>query len=550
MDISSRDSVIVVATFCCVNNFVIFLVHVFPPEGRFNNKEADHMVYIIGVKTFESAVSVIVDIMTIIGVWGMDKRTTATRKQALGYRQRLIARLKEPKRALLLFIIWSVTTSPASVGTDMVYNYHTSGSMEMFIMNAVIRCSIEAAKFYVLYRFFRLYNRLGAADLPIVVEGATEATSPAVLALTATSGGSGTTGAEATESRTGAAHFRRRTPYGAGSVPRRRSIMGADTGSDDPNLRGQGSTAAAQRRPSNRADRRGSTSHLNDIVQDAGAVTDGAGGLKLDVEHKTSNDSPCKAAPVRPSSRKQSYEFGGDTSSTAGALGKKRALPERRSGRRLSIMSPTGQVANVLQPVPEAAPLPDSNVSMASSSPTSPSARTVLQNQQDGSPRHYQKKHRKTGEEEHVSQPLTAREDAPVLATAEAAERTAAAELPSALRRHGRGGHRHMTSTSPSPSSGSTQSVSPDKYAQATEGVTSEEESAMTTTTSTRREKSKSKGTSRRRSRSGDKSKTKHKSSKKQPHTSTKKSSPKMQSFTSSAESPVKSPADEFSNKQ
>ncbi|XP_065296321.1 uncharacterized protein [Dermacentor albipictus] len=146
MDISSRDSVIVVATFCCVNNFVIFLVHVFPPEGRFNNEDADHMVYIIGVKTFESAVSVIVDIMTIIGVWGMDKRTTTSRKQAHGYRQRLMARLKEPKRALLIFIIWSITTSPASVGTDMVYNYHTSGSMDMFIMNAVIRCSIEAAK--------------------------------------------------------------------------------------------------------------------------------------------------------------------------------------------------------------------------------------------------------------------------------------------------------------------------------------------------------------------------------------------------------------------
>ncbi|XP_075543840.1 uncharacterized protein LOC142578327 [Dermacentor variabilis] len=547
MDISSRDSVIVVATFSCVNNFVIFLVHVFPPEGRFNNKEADHMVYIIGVKTFESAVSVIVDIMTIIGVWDMDKRNTTTRKLAHGYRQRLIAHLKEPKRALLLFIIWSITTSPASVGTDMVYNYHTSGSVEMFIMNAVIRCSIEAAKFYVLYRFFRLYNRLGAEDLPIVVEGATEATSPAVLALTAISGGSGTTGAEPAESRTGSAHFRRRTPYGAGSVPMR-SIMGADTASEDPNLRGQGGTAEAQRRPSNRADRRGTTSHLNDIVQDAGAVTDG--GLKLDVEHKTSHDSPRKAAPVRPSSRKQSYEFGGDASGSAGALGGKLALPERRSGRRLSIMSPAVQVANVLQPVPEAAPLPDSNVSTASASPTSPSASSVLKNQQDGSPRHYQKKHRETGEEEHVPEPPTAREDAPVLATAEAAERTAAAERPSALRRHGRGGHRLMTSASPSASSGSTPSVSPDKSAQATEDVTSEDESAMTTTTSTRRERSKSKGTSRRRSRSGDKSKTKHKPSKKHPHTSTKKSSPKMLSLTSSAESSVKSPADEFSNKQ
>ncbi|KAL1430629.1 hypothetical protein MTO96_014823 [Rhipicephalus appendiculatus] len=162
MDISSRDSVIIVATFCCVNNFVIFLVHAFPPEGRFNNQEPGHMIYITGVKTFESAVSVIVDIMTIIGVWDMDKRTTTSRKQAYGYRQKLIAHLREPKRALLLFIVWSITTSPASVGTDMVYNYYSSGgNRDLFIMNAVIRCSIEAAKFYVLYRFYRLYNRLG-----------------------------------------------------------------------------------------------------------------------------------------------------------------------------------------------------------------------------------------------------------------------------------------------------------------------------------------------------------------------------------------------------
>ncbi|XP_049521886.1 uncharacterized protein LOC125944756 [Dermacentor silvarum] len=549
MDISSRDSVIVVATFCCVNNFVVFLVHVFPPEGTFNNREPGHMVYIIGVKTFESAVSVIVDIMTIIGVWDMDRRTTAPRKHAQGYRQKLIAHLKEPKRALLLFIIWSVTTAPASVGTDMVYNYHTSESREMFIMNAVIRCAIEAAKFYVLYRFYRLYNRLGAEQLPIVVEGATELTSPAVMALTAISGGSGTTGAEATESRTGAAHFRRRTPYGAGSVPRK-SIMATDAASEDQNLRGQGSTSVTQRRHSYRAERRGTTSNLNDIGQDASAVTDGGGGgPKQDVEHQASYESACKAAPVRHGSRKQSYEFGGGTPSPARALGGKRALPERRSGRRLSIMSPTGtaQVANALQPVPEAEPLAHGNVSTASSSPPSPSARSILRNQQDRSPRRYQKQHHKTGEEEHVPE---CREDASHLATAEAAERTAGAERPQALRRQGRGGHRRMTSASPSASTGSTPSASPDMSAPATEGMTPHEESTMTTTTMTRREKGKSKRTSRHRSRSGDKSKTKPNSSKKPPHTSSKKNSPKMLSFTSSAESPMRSSADEFPNKQ
>ncbi|KAH7969334.1 hypothetical protein HPB52_016761 [Rhipicephalus sanguineus] len=452
----------------------------------------------------------------------------------------------EPKRALLLFIVWSITTSPASVGTDMVYNYYSSGgNTDLFIMNAVIRCSIEAAKFYVLYRFYRLYNRLGAEERPIVVEGTAAGASPTVLAVTASGGGARTTAAEAKESRTGAAHFRRRTPYGAGPVPTK-SVMATDAASDDPSLHGhsatvvQGSTAlVAQHGLSYR--RRSTSSHPSDIGQDAAATTDG-GGLGQNVEYKPGNDLHLGADLGRAGSRKQSYEFGGssgsakasptnaasDTSSPVSSLSGK---PQRRPGRRLSIVSPTHtamHVANVLQPVPETAPLPDGNAAVAvvQSSPASASVRSILRNQQDGLPsRLYQNQHQKTGKEEHVTKPLAAREDVAVLMTAEG---VAAPERTLALQRQGR--------------RGSTPSYSPDRSAAAKEGVMSHEETSMTTTSPTttrRREDRKSKAASKGRSRSGERSKTRSKSSK---HLRT---SPRTSSLkkTSSPSSPEESTA-------
>ncbi|KAL3193237.1 hypothetical protein MRX96_017920 [Rhipicephalus microplus] len=475
----------------------------------------------------------------------MDKRTTASRKEAHGYRQRLIAHLKKPKRALLLFMVWSITSSPASVGTDMVYNYYTSGGKtDLFIMNAVIRCSIEVAKYYVLYRFYRLYNRLEAEEQPIIIEGTAKGASPTVLAVTASGG---TTGAEAKD-KAGAAHFRRRTPYGAGPMPTK-SIMATDAASVDPSLHRQ-SSPVVQGSASLAAwhglsyPSRSSSSHPSDIVQDAGPTIDG-GGLGRNVEYNAGYDSHFGADLARPGSRKQSYEFGtssgsakaspftaaSDSPSPVGAVSGKH---QRRPGRRLSIVTPTDtamHAANVLQPVPEAAPLPDGNTAVVSSSPATASVRSILRNQQNGLPSR-QSPYQKTAEEHDVTKSQAALEHVPDLATAEGA---ATPEWSSELRRKGR--------------SGSTLSSSPDKAAHTAEGIMSHEETSMTTRTTTKRMKDrKSSVASKRRSRSGDTSKMKHKSSK-HSHTASRESSLKKTSSPSTPEeSPVKSGTDEISH--
>lgn len=485
MDISSRDGVVIVAAFCSVHNFVIFLVHVFPPEGTFNSKEQGHMAYIKGVKTFESAFSLFVDIITIIGVWDMDKHITPTPKHKRDSRRRsMISRLKKPRRALLLFIIWYATTSPANLGPDMVYNYNTSGSIERFVLNSLIRLGIEAAKFYVLYRFGRVYWKLGAEQRPITVDGVTEG---------ATSVGSARAGADASDVKLGSAHFRRRIPYGAD--PLTSSIVTgipADASTNPP----RSGQHQAQGIPPAFIDWEGATlydpyclettasHHRRASRRTSGEASVAASDVDLDATYEShvirANRSPQKAQSERGWQPRRSTE----AAATGAATPRERPLPERKSGRRLSILAPTDAQRPGPQPVQERA-VPSTNDSPLLSG----SVRSILRHP-DASPR----RQRQALEREIGSHDAAAAPDvSPSVGTAGRAE---AMDESSALRAL----HRSREAPSPSVATNiaSTSSTPPDKAALGSKGTPPQGDLSATTneTTSTRREK-KSKRSSR-----------------------------------------------------
>ncbi|EEC03417.1 hypothetical protein IscW_ISCW002444 [Ixodes scapularis] len=103
---------------------------------------------------------------------------------------------EDPRRALLMFISWNVTSSPGSVGTDMIYNYFTADT------------------FYILYQFCLFYRKLVKEDKPIMIDWTTDqgSLSPTLVVTQQSTGGADKPAAPA------AAIFKRRASFVEGRV--------------------------------------------------------------------------------------------------------------------------------------------------------------------------------------------------------------------------------------------------------------------------------------------------------------------------------------------
>ncbi|CAN8002571.1 unnamed protein product, partial [Ixodes pacificus] len=95
-----------------------------------------------------------------------------------------------------MFISWNVTSSPGSVGTDMIYNYFTADT------------------FYILYQFCLFYRKLVKEDKPVMIEWTTDqgSLSPTLIVTLQSTGGTDKPAAPA------AAIFKRRASFVEGRV--------------------------------------------------------------------------------------------------------------------------------------------------------------------------------------------------------------------------------------------------------------------------------------------------------------------------------------------
>ncbi|KAG0424622.1 hypothetical protein HPB47_028178, partial [Ixodes persulcatus] len=241
------------------HNFVILLVHIFSGERKYATPPPEYMSGVNALKAFENFVNVVVDTLTIIGVWKSSARRRANPKaraqpgphagpgpiaqllsgapasghepgsprNALCYQiltlqicdRALYGSVAElpgfdHRRALLMFISWNVTSSPGSVGTDMIYNYFTADTIAKMSVNAVLRIGIEGMKFYILYQFCLFYRKLVKEDKPVMIEWTTDqgSLSPTLIMTAQSTGGTDKPAAPA------AAIFKRRASFVEGRV--------------------------------------------------------------------------------------------------------------------------------------------------------------------------------------------------------------------------------------------------------------------------------------------------------------------------------------------